>query len=84
MNAHCERFLRSARTECLDHFLVADEPHMERVLREYAAYFNAARPHQGLGQGIPGLRKSRSANSAGAILAEPVLNALHHDYRRAA
>jgi len=54
MNAVMERFLRSVRTEVLDHVLVLDERRRERVLSEYVKFFNDARPHQGLGQRIPG------------------------------
>jgi transposase InsO family protein len=54
MNAVCERFLGSVRRECLDHIVILSEAHLRRVLGEYArSYFNAARPHQGLGQRIP-------------------------------
>ena len=52
-NAVCERFLGSVRRECLDHLLILGEAHLRRVLREYVAYFNTARPHQGLRQRIP-------------------------------
>ena len=41
-NTITKRFLRSIRRECVDH-----------LLREYVAYFNQARPHQGLGQRVP-------------------------------
>ena len=81
MNAVMERFLRSVRTEVLDHVLVLDERRLERVLREHVKFFNDARPHQGLGQGIPG----SPAQTFGAnVTAFPVLGGLHHDYRRAA
>ena len=76
-----ERFLRRVRTEVLDHVLVLDERRLERVLREYVKFFNGARPHQGLGQRIPG----SPAQTFGAnVTAFPVLGGLHHDYRRAA
>jgi hypothetical protein len=52
-NAACERFLGSVRRECLNHLLVPGEGHLRRVLREYAAYFNRARPHQGLQLRVP-------------------------------
>jgi hypothetical protein len=42
-NAVCERFLRSVRQECLDHLLIFQEKQLQRVLNEYAAYFNRAR-----------------------------------------
>ncbi len=35
-NAHAERWVRSAREECLDHLLIADEAHLGRVLTEHA------------------------------------------------
>jgi len=52
-NATCKRFLGSVRRECLDHVLALGEAHLRRVLRAYAAYFNWARPHRGIGQAIP-------------------------------
>jgi putative transposase len=52
-NAITARFLRSVRGECLDHRLLFGEAHVRRALDEYVAYFNQARPHQGLGQRVP-------------------------------
>ncbi len=52
-NAFAERWVRSARAECLDHLLIAGEAHLRRVLREYVTYYNHARPHQGLEQRCP-------------------------------
>jgi transposase InsO family protein len=84
-NATCELFLRSVRRECLDHVLVLGEGHLRRVLREYAAYFNTARPHQGIGQTVPDARGMASPASPSApIVSIPVLGGLHHTYRRAA
>jgi putative transposase len=84
-NATCERFLGSVRRECLDHVLVLGEGHLRRVLREYAAYFNTARPHQGIAQAIPDASEPAPlACSAAPIVSNPVLGGLHHDYRRAA
>lgn len=47
-NGTCERFMGSLRRECMDHILVHDDKHLERVVKEYTAYFNQERPHQGL------------------------------------
>jgi len=84
-NAICERFVGSLRRECLDQVLVIGVRPLTRLLKEYVAYFNEARPHQGIGQGIPVPRMPlvREANT-GKVMAIPVLNGLHHDYRWAA
>ena len=52
-NAFAERFVRTVRSECLDHLLILNEAHLERVLRSYADHYNGYRPHQGLSQEIP-------------------------------
>jgi transposase InsO family protein len=84
-NAICERFLGSVRRECLDHMLILGESHLYRVTKEYVGFFNQARPHQGIEQKIPeGIRPEGKEHSRGKIIAFPVLNGLHHDYRRAA
>ncbi len=36
------------RRECLDWLLILGPRHLEQVLREYAAHYNAARPHRAL------------------------------------
>jgi putative transposase len=43
-NAIAERWVRSVRNECLDHLLVFGRRHLEQVLREYVAHYNAERP----------------------------------------
>ena len=85
-NAICERFMRSVRQECLDHLLIFLEKQLQRVLNAYVAYFNQARPHQGIQQHIPEpSRSALSSHYAGEkVIALPVLGGLHHDYRSAA
>ena len=84
-NAIVERFLGSARRECLDHVLILGEQHLHQVLRDYATYFNQERPHQGLHQTIPEPAFVPAvAHAPGSIRAVPILGGLHHDYRRAA
>ncbi|MDP9373774.1 MAG: integrase core domain-containing protein [Chloroflexota bacterium] len=85
-NAICERLLGSVRRECLDHVLILGEAHLHRVLREYGAYYNTARPHQGLQQRIPDPAAVRALRPAdrGPVRAVPVLGGLHHTYWRAA
>ena len=84
-NAMCERFLGCVRRECLDHILVLGEQHLYRVIREYVDYFNGVRPHQGIGQQTPERATTvPEKNKTGKIIAFPVLNGLHHDYRMVA
>jgi putative transposase len=85
-NAICERFLRSVRQECLDHLLIFHEKQLQRVLNVYVAYFNRARPHQGIQQQVPEPRgpSGSSHHAADKVMAVPILAGLHHDYQRVA
>jgi putative transposase len=84
MNAICERFLGGLRRECLDHVLLIGDKHLRRVVGEYVSYFNACRPHQGIGQAIPNAPANDNVVAAGYVVARPILGGLHHDYRRTA
>ncbi len=85
-NAICERFLGSVRRECLDHLLVLSEAHLRRILHEYVAYFNTARPHQGIGQQVPEAVPTPRpvSGECRSVQAQPILGGLHHIYGRAA
>jgi hypothetical protein len=55
------------------------------VIKEYVEFFNQARPHQGIEQKTPeGITSAGEEQRKGKIIAFPVLNGLHHDYRRTA
>jgi transposase InsO family protein len=47
-NAIAERFVRTARAECLDWLLVGNRRHLERVLRVFEDHYNRHRPHRSL------------------------------------
>ena len=80
-NAICERFLGSLRRECLDYFLILGERHLYGIVKEYMAYFNQARPHQGIEQRIPYQPEQMETPPVSAkISSRPVLSGLHHDY----
>jgi putative transposase len=56
-----------------------------RIQKEYVSYYNQARPRQGITQRIPVPMVSPPGElNAGKVMAIPVLNGLHHEYRRAA
>jgi putative transposase len=52
-NAHAERFVRTARTECLDWLLILGPRHLDRVLPVYVDHYNTERPHRALGRHPP-------------------------------
>jgi transposase InsO family protein len=85
-NAIAERWVRSVRTECLDHVFIFNERHLQGVL-EYVGYFNDWRPHRSLGQRAPcapGAGASHRSAQAQVIIAVPVLGGLHHVGQQAA
>ena len=84
-NGICERFIGSLRRERLDHILIHDGKHLERVVKEYTIYFNQERPHQGIGQRIPNQHElPKSKPTSGRIKSKAILGGLHHSYSRAA
>ncbi len=84
-NAVCERYLGSARRECLDHILILGEHQMLRVLKRHIGHFNSGRPHQGIGQRVPaGSTPLHREGPNAEVIAVPILGGLHHEYRWAA
>ena len=83
-NAFAERFVRTARAECLDWVLVLGRRHLEAVLREYFAHYNTGRPHRGLDLGLPCGRAAPPEPASLAVDRHDVLGGLIHEYRRAA
>ena len=83
-NGICERFIGSLRRECLDHILIHDDRHLERVTKEYTLlYFNQERPHQGIEQRIPDQYElPKSKPTSGRITSKVILGGLHHSYSR--
>ena len=53
-NAFAERWIRSLREECLNHLVILGLNRLQYVLDEYKDFFNHHRPHQGIGNEIPG------------------------------
>ena len=82
-NGICERLIGSLRRECLDHVLVHDDKHLQRVVTEYTTYFNEDRPHQGIGQRIPNHFDLPTSKPSGRIRSRAILGGLHHSYSRA-
>jgi transposase InsO family protein len=87
-NAIAERFVRTARSECLDWLLILNRRHLERVLRVFADHYNSHRPHRSLNFAPPDptARKLRVARppEAGAVERRDRLGGLVHEYSLAA
>ena len=84
-NAFAERFVLTARAECLDWVLVRSDRHAERVLREFVAHYNEERPHRGIDLEAPvsnlALRRFESGDVVERV---DRLGGLLHEYRLAA
>jgi transposase InsO family protein len=84
-NAYAERFVRTARTECLDWLLIPGPRQLDRVLREYVEHYNNERPHRALGRCPPApAAVGRSPVVDAAVKRRDRLGGLVHEYYRAA
>ena len=81
-NAYAERWVRTARQECLDLLLVVSRRHLERILRHYVRHYNAARPHRGLSLMMPIARSEPNVDAV--VRRHSVLGGIIHEYERAA
>ena len=84
LNAHCERFVPSAKFECLGKIVPLGEQHLRTALSEFIRYYHAERPHQGLGNRLiePALEE---AGRAGPVKCRERLGGtLRFYYREAA
>jgi len=79
-NAHAERWVRTVREECLDHILIINAVHLQRVLLEFAQYYNASRPHQGIDQQMP--IPSKTSTPTGSVQRRTVLGGIINNYYR--
>jgi putative transposase len=82
-NTFAERFVGTIRRECMDWILVLGRRHLEAVLREYLAHYNAHRPHRGLALCAPG-GPPTVHESGRQVNRRDRLGGLIHEYQRAA
>jgi transposase InsO family protein len=81
-NAYAERWIGTARRECLDRILILGRRHLERVLNEYVEHYNTHRPHRALHQHAPDPRLATTSGTR--VQRHPVLGGLINEYRAAA
>jgi putative transposase len=80
-NAIAERWIASARRECLDRMLITGERHLRLVLGEYVGHYNGHRPHRTLGQRPPAGRERPPAMGTNVrVLRRDRLGGLIHEY----
>ncbi len=81
-NSVAERWIQSARHEALDRILIFGVRHLHAVMTEYVDHYNRARPHRGLGLGIP--MPTVDTVAGGRILRRQRLGGLINEYSRLA
>ena len=87
-NAIAERFVGTARRECLDSMLILRRRHLEGVLGQYVDHYNRHRRHRPLSQHAP-FKADATPTRADHVNVEQqrrtdVLSGLIHEYRLAA
>ena len=87
-NATAERFVRTARRECLDWLLIVNRRHLEHVLRVFVDHYNVHRPHRSLDLAPPAAigREHRilSSSPSADLTRRDRLGGLIHEYSYAA
>ena len=80
-NGVAERFVNTARRDLLDHVIVLNEKHLQRLLACFASYDLGERTHLSLTEDAPAVRAVESKpHPAAEIIALPRLGGLHHRY----
>src|SRR5262245_18656715 len=86
-NGIAERFVRTARSECLDWLLILSLPHLERTLTVFVDHYNGWRPHRSLDLAPPNGRvfaTTWAGTQPITLKRRDRLGGLLHEYERAA
>ena len=75
LNAHCERFVLSIKSECLDHLILFSESQLRRVVASYVEHYHLERPHQGLDNQLID-SQALAANTDGEVVCDERLGGL--------
>ena len=82
LNAFAERFVRTIKTECLDHLILAGERSLRRAVDEFCAHYHEERNHQGLENKL--IEANFSGAQAGELKCRERLGGLLRYYHREA
>jgi putative transposase len=86
-NGIAERFVRTARSECLDWLLILNARHLERALTVFVDHYKGWRPHRSLDLAPPNGRTSAApwtGTQPISLKRRDRLGGLLHEYERAA
>lgn len=76
--------IQSLKHECLDHFVLFGEGHLNYLIHEYVDFYNHCLPHSARDH-LPPCRDGPSPNITGEIACDSKLGGLlKHYYRKAA
>ena len=85
-NPYAERFVKTIKYECLNHFIIFGERHLRHLIKEFVEHYMTERFHQGIGGQL--IRKQvgpTNDNGAGKVACRSRLGGmLNHYYREAA
>ena len=81
-NPYIERFFRSLKEECLDHFVFLNEQMLLRAVTQYIDHYNNCRPHQSREQRT--INEWTHADNTGNIVVDERLGGLLKSARRLA
>src|ERR687892_695616 len=84
LNAFAERWVRSAKEECLSKLILFGEGSLKRALAEFVEHFHAERPHQGKGNVLLFPTEGLQQTAGAQIVCRPRLGGLLRYYCRAA
>jgi transposase InsO family protein len=82
LNGRAERWVGTARQECLDHVIILNECHLRWALGEFTRYYNHRRPHRSLQLHPPDGPVASSVE--GKVVRRKILGGLINDYHRKA
>ena len=80
-NPYVERLIGSIRREVLDHVVILNAQHLQRLLTDYCAYYHRFRTHLSLAMDCP-MPRAVEPPECGEVIAIAEVGGLHHHYER--
>ena len=86
LNAFAERFIQTLKHECLNHFVIFGQKHLDYLVAKFVDYYHTRWPHQSKGnEPLLKLTDPPPPNTGGEVLCEERFGGLlKHYYRKAA